>query len=215
MKAIRQEIIEKLKGNRGLSDQKIATIGIDGFVDKIQNVVKNKTSPNQYDYFSKIEQFASYLALKSGKSCGLEIHNKLTKLGGCAPIMANAVGALGVKVNCVSAFGYPSINEIFNNMSDKCSLHTIGEPGCTNALEFDDGKIMHIQRETLNEINWQAIKERVGIHKLRGFLTTSNMISFVKEFRKRLFLILLIKRMCCSLICQISQREQQKRLLSL
>lgn len=179
MKDTRQEIINYLKENKKLIETKEATIGIDAFIDKIVRVVHSKSEDNEYVFFSDIAQFGKHLVSKSGMSCGIEINERFTKLGGNAPIMANSLGALDVNVNCIGALGYPDIDPLFTDLSPKCKLYTIGNPGYTTALEFDDGKIMLSQRDYLHKIDWSTLKDILGIDKIKEFFSTSNLIGLV------------------------------------
>lgn len=142
-------------------------------------MVQSKTSENEYEYFNDIAQFGNYLVSKSGKSCGIEISERFTKLGGNAPIMSNALGALDVKVNCVSPLGYPDINPVFKELSSNCKLYSIGNPAYTTALEFNDGKILLGQVEYLDKVDWNTIKEILGVEKIKEFFTCSSLIGLV------------------------------------
>ncbi|MBC8060508.1 MAG: hypothetical protein H7Y18_07565 [Clostridiaceae bacterium] len=179
MNESRQRVIDHLKASRdGLSSKEV-TIGIDAFVDKIVRVVENKPSNGDYVFFKDIAQFGKHIVSKSGKSCGIEINESFTKLGGNAPIMAHSLGSLSVRVNCVGALGYPQIDPIFNDLSSNCNLYTIGNPGYTTALEFEDGKIMLSQRDYLHRIDWNAVKNMLGIDKIRNFFNESNLLGMV------------------------------------
>lgn len=93
--------------------------------------------------------------------------------------MSNALGALDVKVNCVSPLGYPEIIPVFKELSPNCNLYTVGNPAYTTALEFNDGKIMLGQVEYLDKVDWNTIKEVLGIEKIREFFTQSRLIGLV------------------------------------
>ena len=179
MKEIRQSTAETLKERKNLLEVKKTTIGIDAFIDKIMRVVHSKDDDKGYSFFNDIAQFGRHITSKSGMSCGIEICERFTKLGGNAPIMANALGFLGAKVNCVGALGYPDIDPIFKDLSPNCSLYSIGNPGYTTALEFNDGKIMLSQRDYLHQIHWKTLKVIVGLDKLTEFFTTSDLIGLV------------------------------------
>jgi hypothetical protein len=83
--------------------------------------------------------------------------------GGNMPIMSNALGRLGVGVNCIGAFGYPQQNSVFRNLDPKCLLYSFAEPGTSTAFEFNDGKIFLAQMGTLNILGWDKIKNIIGL----------------------------------------------------
>ena len=175
----RVKVINEIKTRKQDLRLKQVTIGIDAFIDKIQNVVKSQTEDGKCVFFNDIEEFGLYLTSKKGMSCGIEVRERYMKLGGNAPIMANALGSLGVKLNCVAAMGYPEIDPIFKEISPNCTLRTVANPGYTTALEFNDGKIMLSQREALLELTWSSLKNLLGIEKLKEFICNADLVGLV------------------------------------
>jgi len=173
------KVIQDIKTGIQDLNSKQVTIGIDAFIDKIQRVVKSQTEEGECVFFNDIGEFGAYLITKKGMSCGIEVRERFTKLGGNAPIMANALGNLGVKLNCMAAMGYPEIDPIFKELSSNCILHTVANPGYTTALEFDDGKIMLSQREELLGISWNSLKDTVGIEKLKEYICNGDLVGLV------------------------------------
>lgn len=179
MSVVRKKVINEIKNKALNLNSKKVTIGMDAFIDKIQRVVKSQTVEGQCEFFNDIGEFGEYLVTKKGMSCGIEVRERFTKVGGNATIMADALGSLGVKLNCVAAMGYPDIHPIFNELSPNCNLYTIANPGYTTALEFNDGKIMLSQRETLLELTWSSLKEIFGLEKLKEFICNGDLIGLV------------------------------------
>ena len=173
------KVIEEIKASIKDLSSKQVTIGIDAFIDKIQRVVKSQTEEGECIFFNDIGEFGTYLITKKGMSCGIEVRERFTKLGGNAPIMANALGSLGVKLNCVAAMGYPKIDPIFKELSSNCDLYTVANPGYTTALEFNDGKIMLSQREELLGLTWSSLKDTLGIEKLKEFMSKGDLVGLV------------------------------------
>lgn len=90
------------------------------------------------------------------------------------PILANALGISGVRVNCIGAMGRTKIEEEFKNMANNnCTLYSVAEPGYTTALEFNDGKIMLAQMKSIEDITWESIKLAVGLDRLKNFSKTA------------------------------------------
>lgn len=175
-----KEVIEYLEKNRNMVAKQKVMIGIDGFVDKIVRPVKSTDAQNNLTFFSTIDEFGNYLATKAGMSCGVRISERFTKFGGNGPIMANALAASGVKVNCVGTLGYPNVDDIFQNSVGKtCDLHTVCAPGYTTALEFEDGKIMLGEYDALQKLDWKEFKNLIGIDKLKTFFDESVLIGLV------------------------------------
>jgi len=175
----KNQVVRFLKNNKNSYNSKEATIGIDSAIDKIVRVVHSKSEENGKIFFNDIAQFGNHILSKSGMSCGIELVQKFIKVGGNAPIMSNALGALAVKVNCVCPLGMPEIDPIFKNLSSNCYLYSIGNPAYTIAVEFQDGKIMLGQVEFLDEVNWNTMKEVLGLKKIKSFFEKSDLIGLV------------------------------------
>jgi len=142
-------------------------------------VVQSKSQQNEKVFFKKMAEFGNHIVSKSGKGCGVEISESFTKLGGNAPIMSNALGILDVKVNCVSALGFPVIDPVFKELSPNCVLYSIGNPAYTTAIEFDDGKIMLGQVEYLDMIDWDTMKDILGLDKIKSLFDHGDLIGLV------------------------------------
>lgn len=175
----RREAINFLEENKNNISNKKVTIGIDSAVDKVVRVVRNKVGEGGEKFFSSISQFGEHIISKSGMSCGIEIKESFLKLGGNAPIMSNALGNLGVKVNCISPLGVPEINPVFKGLSSNCKLYSVGEPAYTTAMEFEDGKILLAQVEGLDKVDWKTIKDSMDLDKFRDLFEESELIGLV------------------------------------
>lgn len=126
-----------------------AFVGLDGFVDEILHVVDKRESAEVYRRLPTITRLAAQLAAAAGKSTNIELVNQMTKLGGNGPIMANALASFGIQVTYLGLLGYPSLNPVFADFARRAEVHSIGNPGTTDALEFDDGKIMLGDRKSV------------------------------------------------------------------
>jgi len=156
-----------------------AFVGFDGFVDEILHVVDKRESADKYTRLPTITKYAERLAGAAGKSTNVEMVNQQTKLGGNGPIMANALASFGLKVCYLGNLGYPNLHPIFSDFAKRAELYTIAEPGYTDAVEFEDGKIMHGKLKALREVNWENIKARFGEDRFNAKLQVANFIGFV------------------------------------
>jgi sugar/nucleoside kinase (ribokinase family) len=115
----------------------------------------------------------------SGQSSNYELVVKQRKLGGNGPIMANALASMGVAVTYIGNLGYPEIDPVFKDLAARAHVVSIGNPGTTDALEFEDGKLMFGKHETLGDVNWDNLVSRVGKEKLIELMGTSHLIGMV------------------------------------
>ncbi len=145
-------------------------VGLDGFVDEIFHVVDKRDSATSYTRLPTIAKFAERLAKAAGKSTNIELVSQLVKLGGNGPIMANALATFGSKVTYLGNLGYPNLHPVFEEFSRRAEVHSIAEPGYTDAMEFEDGKIMVGKHQSLKDMNWANISGRFGRERSQASL---------------------------------------------
>src|SRR5437867_2934853 len=156
-----------------------AFIGLDGFVDEILHVVDKRQSATKYSRLATIEQMADRLAAAAGRSTNVELVSQLTKLGGNGPIMANALASFGLKITYLGTLGYPNLHPVFTDFGQRAEVYSIAEPGYTDALEFEDGKIMLGKHQSLKQMNWPNIKSRFGLEKFASHFGSADLVGFV------------------------------------
>jgi sugar/nucleoside kinase (ribokinase family) len=176
---VRQDCAQKLTSISGQVPQLSAFVGLDGFVDEILHVVDKRENVDSFQRIPSITKFAERIAAAAGRSTNFELVRKLTKLGGNGPIMANALAAFGIKVTYLGALGWPNMDPVFNEFTKRAEVHTMADPGHTDALEFDDGKLLCGKLTPLNEVNWANIQERFGKEKFAQNFNSANLVGFV------------------------------------
>lgn len=159
--------------------QMTAFIGLDGFVDEILHVVDKRESADKYSRLPTIAQLAERLAAAAGRSTNIELVSQLTKLGGNGPIMANALASFGLKLTYLGVLGYPNLHPVFADFAKRAEVHSIAEPGYTDALEFEDGKIMLGKHQSLKQMTWDNIKARFGLEKFSQKFAGADLVGFL------------------------------------
>ncbi len=154
-------------------------VGFDGFVDNILHVVKTRESAEKYTRVERMGEFAERIAAAAGLSANMEMVVQMRKLGGNGPIMANALGAYGSQVTYIGNLGFPAINPVFAEFAESATVHSIAEPGVTDAIEFDDGKLMFGKHETLGEVNWSNLIKHIPAERLVEIFAQSQFIAMV------------------------------------
>ncbi|MBI5154374.1 carbohydrate kinase family protein [Candidatus Poribacteria bacterium] len=142
--------------------QPIAFVGLDGFIDEIVQVVDTRQDHEHFKPIQTISEYAARLAQAAGKSTNVEFVLQQVKMGGNGPLMGDAMGRLGVRLQYVGAVGHPIANSTFECLKKHGEVLAIGNPGVTVAAEFQDGKIMHGRLESLNEITYTNVLDRMG-----------------------------------------------------
>jgi sugar/nucleoside kinase (ribokinase family) len=176
---LREQTASQLLTGANRASQMTAFVGLDGFVDEILHVVDKRDSAESFQRLPTIAKFAGRLAAAAGHSTNVELVNRFTKLGGNGPIMANALARLGLKVTYLGCLGYPNLHPVFADFAKRAEVHSIAEPGHTDALEFEDGKIMVGKHEPLKEVNWTNISERYGKVKFTAKFSSADLVGFV------------------------------------
>jgi sugar/nucleoside kinase (ribokinase family) len=183
MSLTREQIAEltskKLAAAAGSLKSMKATVGLDGFVDNIIAVVDKRTDKSNYVPVRTIDALAGKIKAAAGQSSNYELVIKQRKLGGNGPIMANALACAGLDVTYIGNLGYPEIDPVFAGFAKCARVISIAQPGTTDALEFEDGKLMLGKHETLGDVNWDNIVARVGLEKLKQLMHGSKLIGMV------------------------------------
>jgi sugar/nucleoside kinase (ribokinase family) len=177
------ELREKCAANLDSQVSRVAEmtafVGLDGFVDDILHVVDKRETAEKYLRLPTIAQLAERLAAAAGRSTNVELVSQLTKLGGNGPIMGNALASFGLKVTYLGILGYPNLHPVFAEFAKRAEVHSIAEPGYTDALEFEDGKIMLGKHQSLKQMNWDNIKSRYGQDKFAAKFGSADLVGFV------------------------------------
>lgn len=156
------------------SNEKVV-IGLDGFVDKIVHVVGKRKSATEFDRIKTIKEFGDRIVKAAGLSTNFEMVVLQEKLGGNGPILSNSFLTYGVGLTYIGALGYPQIDNVFQHMQENGQVYSIANPGTTDALEFEDGKLMIGKLDSLNNVNWENIKKIIGIPKLINLINNSSL----------------------------------------
>ena len=152
------------------------TIGLDGFVDSIIRVVDKRESTTKFKQLPTLAALGERISRAAGMSTQIELWVERVKLGGNGPIMANAMAALGTPTTYIGNLGYPHIHPAFEELTKRATVLSIADPSSTDALEFDDGKLMLGKRKTMLDVNWQNLVDRVGRDRLQTLFANSALI---------------------------------------
>ncbi|MDR1531523.1 MAG: hypothetical protein LBS62_04960 [Clostridiales bacterium] len=177
---------EKLERDIALLREKLAAVsgrrlkmlvGVDGFVDEILHIVDTRQDFENYTRVTHIADLGQRIVKAAGLSANIEMVPIQMKLGGNGPIFANALLEYGVELTYVGALGKPDVHAVFTPMTKKCAgVYSISGPGYTNALEFEDGKLMLGKITSLNEITWPNFRDSLGgAEKLAEMIAESQL----------------------------------------
>jgi sugar/nucleoside kinase (ribokinase family) len=141
--------------------------------------VDKRRDATRYETVKTIEQFGRKILAAAGVSSNFELVTKLQKLGGNGPIMASAMSSLGMAVTYIGTVGYPKVHPVFEEFAAGATVHSVAEPGYTDALEFSDGKLMLGKYTSIYEVDWGLLEKTIGGQKLREVIARSRLIGMV------------------------------------
>lgn len=156
-----------------------AVIGFDGFADEVVHVVDKRLDPENYTRVPTLTEYGRRIAETSGLSSNVEIVTISKKLGGNGPILANALIQSGVIMTYIGAIGYLDVNPVFADMAAKCkAVYPICEPASTDAVEFEDGKIIRSKLSPFANLNFEAVKQAISFADLAALFDESDLLGF-------------------------------------
>ena len=173
------QVLEQLTGARTRLTKMNVLVGFDGFLDTILHVVDKRESAAKFTRLAKMGAFARRIESAAGLSANFEFVTQMLKLGGNGPIMANALGAYGSPVTYIGSLGSPAVHPVFAALGKRATVHSICDPGFTDAIEFDDGKIMCGKHESLKQVNWPNLIRHIPEDKLAQIFSDSTLIALV------------------------------------
>ncbi len=183
MRLVREQICEsasrKLSKSLATLGSVTATIGLDGFVDEIIAVVDKRLDKDRYQPMKTIKHLGDKILAAAGQSSNYELLVKQTKLGGNGPIMANALAAAGLAVTYIGNLGFPTLHPVFSELARRANVISIAEPGHTDALEFEDGKLMLGKHQSLGDITWDNLLQRVGEDRLKSLIGGARLVGML------------------------------------
>lgn len=161
-----------------------ALVGFDGFIDVILDVVERRESADAYTRLRTIGEFSRLIAGAAGRSANFELVARGARFGGNGPLLASGLAGLGLGLTYIGAVGdgeaARTIHPTFGPFAARCRrVIPIGVPAHTDALEFEDGKLMLGQSACIQRIAWRDIADRVGLGTMREIVRGAAIIGLV------------------------------------
>jgi len=163
-----------------------AVVGFDGFVDSIIHVVDKRHSMarDDFDRIRTIPEFAARCGAAANRSANLEMVVRDERFGGNGPLFSSAMARLGSPVTYIGAVGREEqpdeVDPIFMAFAERCArVIPLCGPARTDALEFEDGKLMFGKPDAVQRVTWEKIREVVGLDALIAMVEQAELISVV------------------------------------
>jgi len=140
--------------------------GFDGCVDTVRRVGSGGDE-SAATRIATLEELGTEIATSAAADSSLSIswtrHGRRT--GGHVSHLARAYRRLQFGPTIVGTCGDPVL-DIFRREFDDCTIHSLGEPGHTDAIEFDDGKLLLTENGDGRMLDWADLRSRVGVETL-------------------------------------------------
>lgn len=152
------------------------TLGIDGFVDEVWEVVKVRMSPTSYELYDKMRDFAKSVLDVGEGGYANEVIRKRRSHGGFTAHTGEAVDNLGVDLTLVGMFGVDPIDPVYQVFSDTCKVYSVGPTGLCPTLEFADGKILLPYSEEIVNVDWAQVSAVLSGDELRAAFGEADIV---------------------------------------
>ena len=155
-----------------------AFIGLDGFIDEVVHVVAKRLDDGSFERVTTLREYGNRIAAASGLSTNVEIETILRKPGGNGPIFALGLKKYGTDVTYIGCLGENRPDPIFADLTDGSETITLADPGWTDAMEFDDGKLIRGKLSSVNKLTWEKIMSKVTASQLAAYMDKADLIAF-------------------------------------
>jgi sugar/nucleoside kinase (ribokinase family) len=147
------------------------TLGIDGFVDDVWQIVSVRTSPTDYSLYEKMQDFAKSVYNVGAGGYANEIIRKRRSHGGFTAHSGEAADNLGMDVTLVGMFdkeGGGGIDPIYQTFSKNCKVYSVGTTAICPTFEFSDGKILLPYVAGIAGLSWKQLTDALTKDELES-----------------------------------------------
>lgn len=154
-----------------------ALIGLDGFVDEIVHAVDSRISAREYVRIPTLKAYGKRIEDAAGLSANVEFATVDRKLGGNGPIFALGLKKYRAQVTYIGCVGVERTVDVFKELAEGSRVIGVAEPGHTDAIEFEDGKLIQSKLDELNRMDWQSITARISTDELARLMDDAQLVS--------------------------------------
>lgn len=161
-------LVERLPDEVG--DEKIV-LGFNGAIDRVREIVDERQDQETYKRVQRLRDFGKQIsdASEAERSMLMEWVSSDMRTGALVCHISRALGELGYDPVMIGMFGTPPKNAFLEEF-DRFEMESIGEPAYTDAIEFDDGKLMLSESGGMRYLDWEMLRESVGFDRLASYL---------------------------------------------
>ena len=158
-------------------DRGRVVFGFDGYVDRVREMVADRTDPETYDRLATIAALGERVdrSVAADSSLSFEWLQRGTRTGGHTCHLARAFDTWAFAPSMVGMYGDP-VADAFDDEFGHLDLHSLGDPGVTDAVEFDDGKLMLTEIGDTMALDWASLGDRFGHDRLFDLLDGAQLL---------------------------------------
>ena len=151
--------------------------GFDGMIDFVREMVDTRHGPDSYAPVRTLDSLAARFRESADENSSIAIDwvRKGTRLGGHTSHLARFFGGIGYDPTMIGTFGDP-VRDAFREEFGAYDMVSLGEPGETQAVEFEDGKCMLAEPGSYLRFDWEALLEAVPPTELADHVDGSRLL---------------------------------------
>lgn len=153
-----------------IGDEKVV-LGFNGAIDRVREIVDERQNRDTYQRIQRLDDFGRQVS-----TAGTEERSMLMewvcsdmRTGALVCHISRALGTLGFDPVMIGMFGDPP-KDAFVDEFEEFRMESLGEPAYTDAIEFDDGKLMLSESGGMRYLDWDVLCEEVGFDQLAAYL---------------------------------------------
>lgn len=141
--------------------------GFDGMVDTVREIIDERQGRAEYTAVSELSAVSKRIdqSVDVNSSATFEWTENATRTGGHACHLTRALGGLDYEPTMIGTFGDP-VEPVFREEFDAHPIVSIGRPGHTDAVEFNDGKLLLTQSGDYRTLDWETLCDRIELETL-------------------------------------------------
>ncbi len=151
--------------------------GFDGVIDTIREMVAQRRGPDDYVRINELSTLTDRIAASAAHESSVTIEwiDNGTRTGGLVAHHSRAFAKLGCTPRMIGFFGDPITSEFESEFAafPKASL---GTPGRTAAVEFNDGKLLLTEATGHQDLDWATLQRRIGHDRLANYLNGVDLL---------------------------------------
>jgi hypothetical protein len=164
----RNSLIERLPDELG--DEKIV-LGFNGAIDRVREIVDERQNQGAYQRIQHLDDFGRQISVAGDEERSMLMEWVCTDMrtGGLVCHISRALAKLNYDPVMIGMFGSPTKNAFLDEFAN-FEMESIGEPAYTDAIEFDDGKLMLSESGDMQYLDWETLCEDIGFDQLASYL---------------------------------------------